>query len=502
MIKIYALLFVTFIFFLNGCKKNEESSNRNSTTSTPKNLIELIKKQGYSINGIMPYQDGYIVEGDIIIREADLTSTDARNVAPTNSNGRYQKSIITGTIAQYQTTHIVKNASPSTWRTIKVSLDVNSPSSYFTALDAALARYNNAGISLSFQRVTENADIAIRIDNNLPSNVYGGSEGFPSSEGNPNPRIWINALLLGNNPHQGFLTTFFAHEIGHCIGFRHTDYFDRSFSYCPYNSSLPDGYNEGAGSVGAIHIPGTPNTGDTESWMLACTNEVTDRPFNANDIIALRYLYPGFAITGSNTICSAESYTINNLPAGANVAWSSSASGAATLSTNGNVATLTSTEQGGQTVLIATITSTTLGTIQLTKTVTCNAPLSSQYSNCYSIVGASGPAQCFSNSVAINDDASIVFNQYIDPYVYGDYITVSNSNVLSMSMQVTSKTPSNAIVYVQPISSTQYKIGLKGYNTSARILVTYHGNCGDRVTNSVYVRAPGGAPLPPILEIE
>jgi hypothetical protein len=51
------------------------------------------------------------------------------------------------------------------------------------------------------------------------------------------------------------------------------------------------GGNEGSGSVGAIHIPGTPTNPDAKSWMLACLSATTDRPFNANDKTALGYLY-------------------------------------------------------------------------------------------------------------------------------------------------------------------------------------------------------------------
>ncbi len=47
------------------------------------------------------------------------------------------------------------------------------------------------------------------------------------------------------------LATTIAHEMGHCIGMRHTDYMDRSYS-C---GGVPD--NEGDGGVGANHIPGT-----------------------------------------------------------------------------------------------------------------------------------------------------------------------------------------------------------------------------------------------------
>jgi hypothetical protein len=76
-----------------------------------------------------------------------------------------------------------------------------------------------------------------------------------------------------------------AHEVGHCIGFRHTDYADRSYS-CGGAYA-----NEGASSVGAIYIPGTAVGPDPNSFMLACIGRNENRPFNANDRTALNYLY-------------------------------------------------------------------------------------------------------------------------------------------------------------------------------------------------------------------
>jgi hypothetical protein len=60
----------------------------------------------------------------------------------------------------------------------------------------------------------------------------------------------------------------------------------RSYS-CGY------GGNEGQAKngVGAVLIPGTPSGPDPNSWMLACIGSNVNRPFNANDKIALAYLY-------------------------------------------------------------------------------------------------------------------------------------------------------------------------------------------------------------------
>src|SRR5687768_6007262 len=82
-----------------------------------------------------------------------------------------------------------------------------------------------------------------------------------------------------------YIATILAHEIGHCIGFRHTDYMDRSYS-CGGSTA-----NEGASTVGAILIPGTPAGPDPNSWMLACIGSGQNRPFNSNDRTALTYLY-------------------------------------------------------------------------------------------------------------------------------------------------------------------------------------------------------------------
>ncbi len=117
------------------------------------------------------------------------------------------------------------------------------------------------------------------------SGNYLASAGFPTSSGNPYGTINVNSGAIGSNPNTSYLATILAHEMGHCIGFRHTDYMDRSYS-------CGGGYaNEGASTVGAVHIPGTPTTADPNSWMLACIGGGQNRDFNNNDVTALNYLY-------------------------------------------------------------------------------------------------------------------------------------------------------------------------------------------------------------------
>jgi len=117
---------------------------------------------------------------------------------------------------------------------------------------------------------------------------YLASSGFPLNNGNPYGTVKMNSNAIGNGTSNTFInycSTIMAHEIGHCIGFRHTDYMNRAYS-C---GGSP--VNEGASNVGAVHIPGTPTGPDSGSWMLACIGNNQNRPFNNNDGVALDYIY-------------------------------------------------------------------------------------------------------------------------------------------------------------------------------------------------------------------
>ncbi|WP_300597541.1 M57 family metalloprotease [Niabella sp.] len=342
---VFLQLAILLCFFV-GCQKNDKMRH---SKEIPQDVLERIVAEGFSAYGVVPYKDGYIVEGDIYITETQLRRTMVRSVLP-NLDGSLSNKLLPGNIiSQYRTTNIVKGTSPAAPRTIRVLLDPNANQVYSDAFDNALARYNNALISLKFVRVTSSADISV-VFGALPGSTIGLSPGFPSSEGNPGTQIVLDNVKIGSSPFSGFLTTTIAHEIGHAIGFRHTDYFNRDYS-CPYEAAYN---NEGAGSDGAIHIPGTPTAEDANSWMLACIADSDDRPFTANDLSALATLYPFLEIQGSLAFCNSANYTIRNLPAGATVNWSLANSSLGTITTSGGTATVTKAANG-KTNLLANV---------------------------------------------------------------------------------------------------------------------------------------------------
>lgn len=227
--------------------------------------LQKISDLGFGKTGVQKTAEGYLVEGDIILTEEMLNNQPDRQL------------LRVGDEEQYRTTNLVSSLP----RTITVRVSSTLPSSYVTACNAAISRYNALALRLTFQRVTSGGDIVITA---APSgSTYLASAGFPSS-GNPYNSVRVNRSYL-DTWSANTVTSILAHEMGHCIGFRHTDYMARQYS-C---GGSP--VNEGASTVGAILIPGTPSGPDPNSWMLACIGNGVNRPFNTNDRTALNYVY-------------------------------------------------------------------------------------------------------------------------------------------------------------------------------------------------------------------
>lgn len=246
----------------------------NSKNAVSQDVIQKIAAQGFSTDNVRKVENGYLVEGDIVLTEQNL------NV---QSNS---PSLVIAKSEQYRTTNLVK-ALPRVI-TISVSGTLAGLTVWSDATDEFIRRYNALGLRITLQRVGSGGNVDIVGFNEGPSGGYItlGSSGFPDAAGNPYPQIKMNtnAQAYGSNPNQGYITSVLQHELGHCIGFRHTDYFNRALSCGGHKS------NEQAGTIGAINIQGTPTGFDSESFMLACSAG-TDRTFNTNDVTALNRLY-------------------------------------------------------------------------------------------------------------------------------------------------------------------------------------------------------------------
>lgn len=180
---------------------------------------------------------------------------------------------------QYRTSNIL---SPTvTTICIVPSAAFNSNATLSAGLDQAIARYNAQSLEFTMQRNGAGCSATISA---IVDNSTGGVSGFPSN-GLP-----YNTMTIGTGvaPYGvGVASHVIEHELGHCIGFRHTDYFNRSIS-CGGAAT-----NEGAADVGAVHIPGTPTTDvtATTSVMNSCFSGSSTGVWTTSDVTALQYLY-------------------------------------------------------------------------------------------------------------------------------------------------------------------------------------------------------------------
>lgn len=243
--------------YCTGCGKSGPAETGNNI---PVAVKERVTALNLSTTDLYRTDGGYITEQDIFLSDELLNST----AQTTHYQGANQE--------HYRTVNLVTGLP----RTISIRY-TGATTTISNAINAAIARYNAQALQIKFQRVTAGGNIII---SNISGVAYNALAGFPSG-GNPYNSIRVNTAVSGWT--SGSLATLIAHELGHCIGFAHTDVVD-NFS-CGGVSPGP--------SPGFVHIFGTPTlgSGDPNSWMMRCLSSGTDRPFTIIDRQALNYLY-------------------------------------------------------------------------------------------------------------------------------------------------------------------------------------------------------------------
>jgi Dual-action HEIGH metallo-peptidase len=224
-------------------------------------IIENLIAAGFPDDDIMIVEDLVYVG-----RDAQVTLEASREMLDTQGS----------TEEQYRTTNLVGPAVTL----ICVTGVYNGV--FGTAMNMAITNYNNLALRLRFAR-GQGPGCNGLINGIVDPNLLGGSSGFPSG-GLPFRDIRIGGQLATFDINT--IEHVITHEIGHAIGLRHSDFFNRSIS-CGGAAT-----NEGSGGVGAILVPGTPNGATVGgSIMNSCFRTVETGEFTGSDVTALNAIY-------------------------------------------------------------------------------------------------------------------------------------------------------------------------------------------------------------------
>lgn len=229
-----------------------------------KEIVENLLQAGF------PAGDIQVVDGKVFVgHDAEVSLAASREMLEVDAGASSEE--------QYRTTNLV-SASIQT-----ICVDGSKLTGTFgTALDEAIANYNAVGLSFTMRRTSGSSAGCDAVITGRISGPVGGSSGFPTG-GLPYNKFNIGSGLKSYS--LGTITHVITHELGHTIGFRHSDYFNRSIS-------CGSGGNEGDGGVGAILIAGTPSGATLGgSIMNSCFRSSESGEFTSTDVTALRALY-------------------------------------------------------------------------------------------------------------------------------------------------------------------------------------------------------------------
>jgi dual-action HEIGH metallo-peptidase len=248
-----------------GCAQEQEGVDGVELVANDdtQEIVENLTKAGFPADDIQVV-DGLVYTG----RDALVTLQASREMlqAPAGQE-------------QYRTTNLVSSSV-----TLICVIGKSFTGVFDQGLNLAIENYNQQALSFRMERrASGNTSGCSATITGSIKGATGGQSGFPSG-GLP-----FGSFQIGKGTESfgvDVVEHVITHELGHTIGFRHSDFFDRSIS-C---GGTPT--NEGASSIGAILIPGTPSGATLGgSVMNSCFRSVESGEWTSSDVTALKALY-------------------------------------------------------------------------------------------------------------------------------------------------------------------------------------------------------------------
>ena len=285
--KNFKLLLVAF-FLLNLVACNKDNAVEQSTFLN-KDHVELIKQMGFTEEDIIELTETYILEGDVVVFKDAL---DQINKNGQNEGNARLKQAFGGMsfLVGYGYRHINIFLDQQSFNNLNVEAE----------LEVVVNAYNSMKSYLEFNIVDNANDASIIIEQGVGQGTDDCAEaGFPLN-GRPGSTIIIDEGVVGANFTHNQMVFLIAHELGHCIGLRHTNWHSPSNGWGPEPKYVTHPDND-AIIVSALTITGTPWT-DNNSVFNRFTCGYSWSGFSYYDDLAIETLYPGVsvAINGPN----------------------------------------------------------------------------------------------------------------------------------------------------------------------------------------------------------
>ena len=243
------------------------SACRTDQTSPTDPLVAKVAALGFRGDMIQDMGDYFLVEGDIQISKQSLQQS-------TNFPRPEFQWVTNVLVGSTQVQNIVVDLS-----------GLSSQPSWQTAARSALTEWNKVTCSsvtliegspadITFGTVSEPSNPGLAARATFPLDA-------PTGSGKPGPSIVVNTAYTGTPNNSSTQLRNMVHEIGHTIGFRHTNWQARREDLSPDHETY-----------GANLVSGTPATDDA-SVMNGGTATVGWGGFSTYDVVAAQQVYPG-----------------------------------------------------------------------------------------------------------------------------------------------------------------------------------------------------------------
>ncbi len=214
------LLILTALLVFVGCNTNE-TEIAPTLTETVYDEVEIQKIKDYISEYYGISKKALEVKGDYIYFDKDVAFPIEGFWETYGTSGDFSYQNQNLEKKHYQVT-LVSTPNPPRWITINVLS--TTPSSWSSAIYDAAEAWNSlkGNVRFSVQSGTKKLTGAINLEGKVLSNVIIADGSFPSF-GNPGSSIKINISSKAPTTNKKQKVYTMVHEIGHTIGFAHTD---------------------------------------------------------------------------------------------------------------------------------------------------------------------------------------------------------------------------------------------------------------------------------------